>query len=235
MKKNTIILTFLCLISFLFISCIKISINEKYPLDTTSTLTNDDTTTQNDTNVITNFDPSTLKTMEQVFVYKNENEYNYQSGYGKTYYTFVFKVNNNYYRAVAKLPKDVSDKLWSSWPEDIELNDRDKIIEELVGPLPISTFENLTEKIPPQNELDKLVGKKGKELFDDGWYYTYYNVIDMEAGLNHGDYYYLVKFNYDGPQMENTDDFDFYKEFADLTVKSIKVEGIGDAVEIKED
>ncbi|MBR1454413.1 MAG: hypothetical protein IJ593_07185, partial [Lachnospiraceae bacterium] len=68
------------------------------------------------------------------------------------------------------------------------------------------------------------------ELFDNDWTYSYYNLEDMEAGLNHGTFSYAVRFNYDGPQMINSDDFDFYKEFADLTIKSVTVSGIGDAM-----
>ena len=60
----------------------------------------------------------------------------------------------------------------------------------------------------------------------------YYNVEDMVAGLYHGAYLYDVAFSYDGPKMVNTEDFDFYKEFADLKVKSIKFSDIGNAIDI---
>ena len=56
-----------------------------------------------------------------------------------------------------------------------------------------------------------------------------YNLEDMEAGLYHGPFSFNVKFAYDGEQMENTDDFDFYEEFKDLKVSSVTYEGLGDA------
>lgn len=175
------------------------------------------------------FDPSQLKTMKDVFA-ASGGESN-QEGFTETDYVYVMEVDGVYYRAVAKLPKDVSEKIW-----EIEFDDakRDKKVKDLVSPLEVISVENLSEQIPPQEELDKLIGKTGQELFDDGWGDNwYYDLEDMTAGLNHGPFGYNVKFEYDGEPMENTDDFDFYEAFKDLKVASVTYEGLGDATNLE--
>lgn len=170
-------------------------------------------------------DLSQIKTMGDALKYKDEENYNIQEGFDETRYFFVFEKDGIYYRAIADLPKDISEAIWS-----MDFEEREKKLPELINPLALSTMENLSAKAPSKEELDKLIGKPGKELFDNDWTYSYYNLEDMEAGLNHGTFSYAVRFNYDGPQMINSDDFDFYKEFADLTIKSVTVSGVGDAM-----
>ena len=170
-------------------------------------------------------DLSQIKTMGQAVAQNTEENYSTQEGFNETEYIFAFEVGGIYYRAISDLPKDVADALWAA-----DFDEQKKLVPELVYPLPLKTMENLSEKAPSQEELDKLIGKPGKELFDNDWVYYYYSVIDMEAGLNHGVFAYTVKFNYDGPQMENNDDFDFYKEFGDLTIKSVTLSGLGDSM-----
>lgn len=169
------------------------------------------------------FDPSQVKAMGDILIYENEGDY--QEAYSEKKFVYVFTVNGLYYRASADLPKEVSEAIWA----DESGEDRDQKVRDLLSSLKVTSFENLSEKIPAQAELDKLVGKTGKELFDDGWTYWSYNLEDMEAGMNHGAFSYMVRFQYDGEQMVNSDDFDFYKEFKDLPVKSVKFEGLGDA------
>ncbi len=170
------------------------------------------------------FDPSQAKIMGDVFPYAGEGET--QSAYSETEYVLVFTVDDTYYRAVAKMPEDVSKDVWAI---DFEDEEKDQKIQDLISPLEIDSLENLTEQMPKQEELDELIGKTGQELFDDGWTYWSYDLESMEAGLNHGAYAFTVAFEYDGEQMENTDDFDFYEEFKDLKVKSVTLSGLGDA------
>ena len=174
------------------------------------------------------FDPASLKTLADVYAASADGET--QEGYSETEYVYVFQVNGVYYRAVAQLESDVSKELW-----DIEYGeDQEQKIQALLGPVAVERVENLSEQIPSQEELDKLVGKTGQELFDDGWSYYYYNLEDMETGLYHGPFSYTVCFDYDGEPMENTDDFDFYAEFKDLTVSSVTFYGLGDATNLDE-
>ncbi len=171
---------------------------------------------------------ASLKTLADVYAVSADGET--QEGYSETKYVYVFQVNGVYYRAVAQLESDVSKELW-----DIEYGeDQEQKIQALLGPVAVERVENLSEQIPSQEELDKLVGKTGQELFDDGWSYYYYNLEDMETGLYHGPFSYTVCFDYDGEPMENTDDFDFYAEFKDLTVSSVTFSGLGDATNLDE-
>lgn len=169
------------------------------------------------------FDPANMKTLGDVFAYMDDESMN--EGFTQTHYVCIINVDGVYYRAIAEMPEDVSEKIWAV---DFDDEDRDKKQRELAAPLELSTFENLTEQMPSQEELDeKYVGQTGQMLFDEGWAQNYYNLEDMEAGFDYGLFYYTVSFEYDGPQMENTDDFDFEKEFKDLKIKSVSCDGIG--------
>ena len=171
------------------------------------------------------FDPARIRTMGDAFACQAEDDYNCQTGFSETTYIFAFHVGDTYYRATAEMPKEVSEALWAiDYDEDY-----DRKVKELISPLELVSLENLSEQIPPQEELDRLVGKTGGELFDDGWEYWYFNLVDMEAGMKHGLFSYTVTFAYDGEPMENNDDFDFYKEFRDLKVSSVRFAGLGDA------
>ena len=170
------------------------------------------------------FDPAQVKTMGDVFAVADEG--NYQDLYTETRYIYVFYVGDVCYRAAADMPADVSEAVWAIEFDD---EDKDRKVRDLISPLEVASLENLTEQIPSQEELDKLVGKTGQDLFDDGWDYYYYNLDEMEAGLNHGPFAYIVKFAYDGEPMVNSDDFDFYEAFKNLPITSVTYDGIGDA------
>jgi hypothetical protein len=174
------------------------------------------------------FDPSQVKTMGDAFAYEDDEQK--QEACSETEYIFVFPVGDVYYRAVAELPKDVSDEIWAI---DFEDENRDQKVRDLVSPLPLTSLENLNELIPTQDELDQLVGKTGQDLFDAGWTNWYYNLEDMEAGMYYGPFSYMVKFAYDGEPMENTDDFDFYEAFKDLKILSVTYDGLGDATNLE--
>ncbi len=168
-------------------------------------------------------DPSEIKTMGDVFACTDGETYS--EGFTENYYACVIDVGGVYYRAVAKMPEDVSKELWAL---DYDDEDRDQKQRDLISPLEPEKFENLTEMMPSQEELDeKYVGKTGQDLFDEGWTYNFYNLEDMEAGFDGDLFSYTVRFEYDGPQMENTDDFDFEKEFSGLKIASVTCDGVG--------
>ena len=169
------------------------------------------------------FDPDKVKTMGDAFAYTDDENVN--EGFTETHYVCIIDVGGVKYRAVAEMPEDVSEEVWAI---DFEDENRTEKQRELVAPLELSTFENLTEQMPGQDELDKkYVGRTGQDLFDEGWVQNYYNLEDMEAGFDYGPYCYTVRFEYDGPRMENTDDFDFEKEFKGLKIRSLTCDGIG--------
>ena len=151
-----------------------------------------------------------------------------QSGFSEDTYIYVFELAGTYYRAIADIPADVSEKLW-----DLEFDDDyDKNLTELITPLTVKTVENLSEKIPAKEELDKLVGKTGKELLDDGWSVWGYDLDSMQFYLHYGMFAYQVTFEKPAKPLENTDDFDEEAAIAPLKVESIAFDGIGDATDL---
>ncbi len=158
--------------------------------------------------------------MADVFAYDSDN---YASG--GDYYIYVFEKDGIIYRATAKFPPDVSEKVAAI---DIFDEQYDAKVREAVAPLEIEKLDNLTEMIPPQEELDALVGKTGQDLLDAGWTIWSYQLDIMEFGLHHGPFAFTVVF--DG-ELEMTDDFDEYAAIAPLTIKSVTYDGIGDGTE----
>ena len=165
-------------------------------------------------------DNAEFHTMADVFAYDSDN---YASG--GDFYIYVFEKDGIIYRATAKFPPDVSEKVAAI---DIFDEQYDAKVREAVAPLEIEKLDNLTEMIPPQEELDALVGKTGQDLLDDGWTIWSYQLDIMEFGLHHGPFAFTVVF--DG-ELEMTDDFDEYAAIAPLTIKSVTYDGIGDGTE----
>ena len=165
-------------------------------------------------------DSPEFRTMGDVFAYDSENY-----AFGDDYYIYVFEKDGIIYRATAKFPPDVSEKVAAI---DIFDEQYDAKVREAVAPLKIEKLDNLTEMIPPQEELDALVGKTGQDLLDDGWTIWSYQLDIMEFGLHHGPFAFTVVF--DG-ELEMTDDFDEYAAIAPLTIKSVTYDGIGDGTE----
>ena len=152
-----------------------------------------------------------------------------QSCWSDKTYVIAFGLNGVYYRATASLPADVSKKI-----DALEFDDpkHDEKMEKALSPVKIDKFENLTDLIPPQEELDKVVGKTAKELFDDGWSSSGWSLDDMEFWLVKDAFQYTVKF--DG-KLEYSDDLDIEKAIEPYTVKSIVFSGLGNAADIDEE
>lgn len=129
-----------------------------------------------------------------------------------------------YYRAVANLPEDINAKLNElSWEDP----DRDKKFDELVAPVEIAELTNLSEQIIPQEELDKLVGKSGQEVLDEGWK----NVSYFEEGgcffLEYGPFQY--RFTFEEP-VTVTEEMDAEAAIKTLTVKSAELVNLASSV-----
>jgi len=165
-------------------------------------------------------DNAGFHTMADVFAYDSDNY-----AFGDDYYIYVFEKDGIIYRATAKFPTDVSEKVAAI---DIFDEQYDAKVREAVAPLEIEKLDNLTEMIPPQEELDALVGKTGQDLLDAGWTIWSYQLDIMEFGLHHGPFAFTVVF--DG-ELEMTDSFDEYAAIAPLTIKSVTYDGIGDGTE----
>ena len=175
-------------------------------------------------------DELTVSTLGEAFAAAAEDGVTEWGSDGSTY-VYVFDKDGITYRAIADLTPEIAEEL-----EAIDFMDeeRDAKYEAILSDVEVRSIENLSALIPSQEETDKYIGKTGGELFEEGWDYNYYNLDDMEAGLNHGIFGYMVKFDYDGPKMENTDDFDFFEAFKDLKVKEITCTGIQNGTNIEE-
>ncbi len=172
------------------------------------------------------FDPAQLKTLADVFAVVPIDDYNTQMAYSEIDYCHVFSVDGVYYRVHAKMTKEVYDALDALDYMDDDLDAKQR---ELLGPLEITSVENLNELMPTQEEMDQWVGKTLSEVFGEDWDYWFYNLEDMTAAVNYKEFSYDLAFEYDGEPMQNTDDFDFYEAFKDLKIKSVTLSGLGDA------
>ena len=137
-------------------------------------------------------------------------------------FVYLFELNGISYRAAAKLTPQLSEKLF-----ELDINDSsyDDSVAELISSVEINQLDNLTRAIPPQKELDKLVGKTGQELLDDGWSCYGHNLDTMEFYMHHGLFSYLVVFDGDVDAKEEDED----KMIKALTVKSIAYDDLGEA------
>ena len=136
-------------------------------------------------------------------------------------YVCVFEQDGIYYRATAALPSDTFDAMM-----DLDFADEnyEQKYEALVGGLKIDQMENLSEKIPSQEELSsRYAGKTGEELLNLGWTITGYDIDEMVFFLEDDLFRYDVVF--DG-KPEKKEGFNEYEEIRPLTVRSITWSGI---------
>lgn len=162
-------------------------------------------------------DLSTVKTMGELLGLPD-----YGTSYSEESFVHAFEQDRIIYRAIANLTPETSKALWSLDWEDEEYN---KKYKEIVSQLEVIKIENLSEAVPTQEDMDKLIGKTGQELFDDAWHCSGYDLIDMVFYMDHGPFSYLISF--DG-ELEFSENFDEYEALKGLTVKSITYNGFGD-------
>ena len=148
-----------------------------------------------------------------------------EEAYFENFYACVIDVDGTLYRLAADLPEDVSKEIWSI---DFEDEDRDEKVNELMKSLEITRKDNFSELIIPQEELDKLVGKTGQDLLDDGWYSGGYNLEDMEFWMYKDPFMYTVVFEGTAEPTEDGDDNEMIK---DLKVKSVTYTSLGNGCE----
>lgn len=148
-----------------------------------------------------------------------------QSAAYDTVFVYVFTLGGVYYRVLAPMTEETAAAIWAlDYDENYEAN-----WTALVAPLKIEKVENLSAQIPSQAELDKLIGKTGAELLDEGWQSFGYNLETREFFLANDPFKYRVTF--DG-ELETEDPFEEYEAIASLTVRSIVFDGLGDAANI---
>ena len=150
-------------------------------------------------------------------------------GYGLTgtTYVYAFEQDGNIYRAICDVPEETAQAIFDL---DFDDPDYDKKENELIGPLPVKVIENLTERMPTQEEAEQYIGKTGQELMDDGWTVHYYNLADMTFRMAHGIYAYDITFE---GAVKDPENFNEDADMGGLTVKAITCAGIGDATYIE--
>lgn len=173
------------------------------------------------------FDISSLETLADAFAAAEEGSSQY--AFDEKQIVYAFRVGDQDYRVIAEMTKELYEKS-NEIPFDEE---RDAKVQELLGGQKITSAENLSEKAPTQEELDKLVGKTCGELFEDGWSCWGYDLDAMEITLYHDAYAFTAVLDYDGKPMENSDDFDETEAFKDIKIKSLTYDGLGDATSIE--
>lgn len=162
-------------------------------------------------------DLSTVKTMGDLLGLNN-------CGYACTEnaYGYVFEQNGNYYRAIVEMDKETADAYFAISFEDEDYESKQNA---LIAPLEVLRIDNLTEAIPLQKELDKWVGKTGKELMSNGWNNVGWNLEDMEFYFEYGLFSYNVVME---GEVGDVDSFDT-ESINPLVVKSVTYSGLGDA------
>ena len=145
------------------------------------------------------------------------------TGLTGTTYVYAFEQDGNTYRALCDVPEETAQAIFDL---DFDNPDYDKKLNALIAPLPVKVIENLTENIPSQQEADQYLGKTGQELIDDGWTVYFYNLDEMQFGMNHGVYSYDITFE---GKIKDPDSFNEDTDMGGLTVKAITCSGVGDA------
>ncbi len=144
------------------------------------------------------------------------------AGWSDKQYVYVFEYEGRTYRVKAPMTPELNEKVGKV---DFFADDKDAQIAEVVGAQELESVEDLTDGIPAQKELDKLAGKSGAELLDEGYepWGHYYDGEQLEFTMAKGDYEYTVTFN---ENIEPGDDFDETAALSGLTVKSVEYSGV---------
>ncbi len=164
-------------------------------------------------------DVSELKVMGDAFAIGGTDQ---PYGYDEDHFIYIFDYNGAMTRVVTDLTEDVYAEMEAV---DFFADDRDDQLFEILSELEITQVVDLSKDIPTQEELDKLIGKTGQELLDEGYEYSgaYTSPDDTEFYLVKGPYEFTAAFN---EIVEMTDDLEGEEVLKDLTVKSVEYTGI---------
>ena len=143
----------------------------------------------------------------------------YASAYNEDRYVCVFGKDGAMLRAVARLT-----------PEAYQALRDGSESAELLAAMETESVEDLTAAMPRQAELDRLVGKTGGELLDDGWEivgHTIYNdfMSSTVFYLVKGFYSYTVQFDETVSVDENFSEADAMRP---LTIASVTCDGVSE-------
>lgn len=164
---------------------------------------------------------ASLKTMGDMMDLEGEGQ---TSTWDGSHYVYVIYVDGAPIRAVADSTPEIDSQIGEL---DFLADDYDEQLRGIIGELPLSSVEDLSDGIPPQKELDAFVGKTGKDLLDAGFTYVYLGAYgeDTEAvaDFDQGLYRYSVTFN-----ESVAEDSEDAAAIEGLTVKSIEFSELSD-------
>ena len=162
------------------------------------------------------FDFASIETLGELFEYPNLGT----AAYGDKY-IYAFERDGIVYRAVAAIPEEVADQVFT-----LDINDPayEQTVSELTAPLPVVSVTDLSAGVPTPEELEPLVGKSGGDLLEQGWHLWGWNLDTMEFMMLHGPYGFQVVFS---GEVDNRNDFG-EDDLKSLTVESVTYGGIDD-------
>ena len=141
---------------------------------------------------------------------------------------FAFRIGDTYYRAIGEISDEMQQEYFDI---DMMQDGYEEKQNEMLAPVKIDKIENLDDYKLSQEELDKLVGKTGQELQDEGWTFSGHDLDNMEFWMNYGPFTYTVVF--DGKVDEK--DYESFEDEAgtkDMKVKTAEFQSIGDATDL---
>ena len=101
---------------------------------------------------------------------------------------YAFQSGEEFYCAVLDCEGADMETFWSKWGTD-------KNPWERISSLKVDELVNMTSQVIPQEELDTYIGKKGKDLFDEGWYeWTSFYANPVGILLGKGPFSYCLTF-----------------------------------------
>ena len=165
-------------------------------------------------------DIDSIKTIGDLYDLKSAEYISYSTS--GNIFAYGFKLDGTYYRAIATLPDDIKEAYYGI---DYSQENAEEESKKMISSVAIDRVEDLTDKILPQEELDKLIGKTGGELFDDDWYAVFYDYVSLETEMEHGIFRYKICFE---GTIDSTEDVDGEEVFRPLTVKSVEFSDLGD-------
>ncbi len=153
-----------------------------------------------------------------------------EKAFNKTTYLYVANNRSAPIRAIAKITKEIYAELnrldADSNHEKVDYGAR---LKEILGDVALTQVDNLAAGIPAQEELNKLVGKTGQDLLDDGYAYVRFmgwgDGCDTEVLFEKGDYSYLVTF----PEQFSSDIDGDEKLIKNLPVKAVQYDDLSEA------
>lgn len=146
-------------------------------------------------------------------------------------FEYGFKLEDKFYVVTAVKSEEVAEAINAI---DFMDPDYDNKYAEVISSLEITKVKDITDEMLTREELDALVGKTGKELFDNGWYNSGYNSETMEFWMGYGPFTYLIIFDGEIPESE-LETFVAEEGTLEMTVKSADFYSLGDITYAEEE